>query len=116
MKLEEGGKVRTMKGKFTVDLGNAEVLFLVEKNKNVTRFLNSNPDMSLHEALDANGKVVGRYVLTDKCTICDKEFLDALVVVTPNFMGILPEGSLGLKFFKQHPSILDFDKKRMYVK
>lgn len=116
LKIEEGGKVRTMKGKFTVDLGNAEVLFLVEKNKNVTRFLNSNPDMSLHEALDANGKVVGRYVLTDKCTICDKEFLDALVVVTPNFMGILPEGSLGLKFFKQHPSILDFDKKRMYVK
>ena len=44
------------------------------------------------------------------------EFPDAVVVVTPNFMGILPEGSIGLKFFKEHPSILDFDKKRMYVK
>ena len=116
LKIDEGGKVRTLKGKFYIDMGNAEVLFLVEKNKNVTKFLESNPDMSLHEALAANGAVVGRYVLTDKCTICDMEFPDALVVVTPNFMGILPEGSLGLKFFKQHPSILDFDKKRMYVK
>lgn len=116
LKIDEGGKVRTLKGKFTVDLGNAEVLFLVEKNKNVTKFLESNPDMSLQEALSPNGAVVGRYVLTDKCTICDMEFPDALVVVTPNFMGILPEGSIGLKFFMQHPSILDFDKKRMYVK
>ncbi|MBR5159507.1 MAG: hypothetical protein IKW84_08000 [Bacteroidaceae bacterium] len=116
LKIDEGGKVRTLKGKFTVDLGNAEVLFLVEKNKNVTKFLESNPDMSLQEALAPNGAVVGRYVLTDKCTICDMEFPDALVVVTPNFMGILPEGSIGLKFFMQHPSILDFDKKRMYVK
>ena len=116
LKLEEGGKVRTLKGKFTVDLGNAEVVFLVEKNKNVTKFLKSNPDMSLQEAVAPNGAVVGRYVMTDKCTICNMEFPDALVVVTPNFQSILPEGSLGLKFFKQHPSILDFDKKRMYVK
>ena len=116
LKIDEGGKVRTLKGKFTVDLGNAEVLFLVEKNKNVTKFLESNPDMSLQEALSPNGAVVGRYVLTDKCTICDMEFPDALVVVTPNFMGILPEGSIGLKFFNQHPAIMDFDKKRFYLK
>ena len=116
LKIEEGGKQRTLKGKYYIDLGNAEVLFLVEKNKNTTKFLESNPDMSLQEALAPNGAVVGRYVLTDKCTICDMEFPDALVVVTPNFMGILPEGSIGLKFFMQHPSILDFDKKRMYVK
>lgn len=116
LKIDEGGKERTLKGKFYIDLGNAEVLFLVEKNKNVTKFLESNPDMSLQEAIAPNGAVVGRYVLTDKCTICDMEFPDALVVVTPNFMGILPEGSIGLKFFNQHLSILDFDKKRMYVK
>lgn len=116
LKLDEGGKVRSMKGKFYIDLGNAEVLFLVEKNKNVKKFLDSNPDMSLQEALAPNGAVVGRYVLTDKCTICDMEFPDALVVVTPNFMGILPEGSIGLKFFNQHPAIMDFDKKRFYLK
>ena len=116
LKIDEGGKERTLKGKFYIDLGNAEVLFLVEKNKNVMKFLESNPDMSLQEALAPNGAVVGRYVLTDKCTVCDMEFPDALVVVTPNFMGVLPEGSIGLKFFNQHPSILDFDKKRMYVK
>ena len=116
LKIEEGGKERTLKGKYYIDLGNAEVLFLVEKNKNVTKFLESNPDMSLQEAVAPNGAVVGRYVLTDKCTICDMEFPNALVVITPNFMGILPEGSLGLKFFREHPAILDFDKKRMYVK
>ena len=114
--IDEGGKQRTLKGKFTVDLGNAEVLFLVEKNKNVTKFLESNPDMTLHDALAPNGAVVGRYVMTDKCTICNMEFPDAVVVVSPNFQGILPEGSLGLKFFREHPSIMDFDKKRMYVK
>lgn len=116
LKIDEGGKQRALKGKFTIDLGNAEVLFLVEKNKNVLKFLKSNPDMTLNDALAPNGAVVGRYVLTDKCTICGMEFPDALVVVSPNFQGILPEGSLGLKFFKEHPSIIDFDRKRMYVK
>ena len=116
LKIDEGGKVRTMKGKFYIDLGNAEVLFLVEKNKNVTKFLESNPEMSLHEALAPNGAVVGRYVLTDRCTICNVEFPDAVVVVSPNFPAHMPEGSIGLKFFKEHPAIFDFDKKRMYVK
>ena len=116
LKIEEGGKERTLKGKYYIDLGNAEVLFLVEKNKNVTKFLESNPDMSLQEALAPNGAVVGRYVLTDKCTICDMEFPDAVVVVTPNFMGILPEGSIGLKFLTEHPAIMDFDRKRLYLK
>ena len=114
--IDEGGKQRTMKGKFTIDLGNAEVAFLVEKNKNVTKFLEAHPDMTLHEAYGPSGAVVGRYVLTDKCTICGMEFPDALIVVSPFFQGILPEGSLGLKFFREHPSILDFDRKRMYVK
>jgi hypothetical protein len=116
LKIDEGGKERTLKGKFYIDMGNAEVLFLVEKNKNVKKFLESNSDMSLQEALAPNGAVVGRYVLTDKCTICNMEFPEAVVVVSPNFMGILPEGSIGLKFFNRHPSIMDFGGKRMYVK
>ena len=43
LKIEEGGKERTLKGKYYIDLGNAEVLFLVEKNKNTAKFLESRP-------------------------------------------------------------------------
>ena len=116
LKIDEGGKERTLKGKFYIDLGNAEVLFLVEKNKNTTKFLESNSDMSLHEAVAPNGYVVGRYIWADKCTICDMEFQDALIVVSPHFPPTQPEGAIGLKFLKEHPAIMDFDKKRLYLK
>ncbi len=116
LKIEEGGKQRTLKGKYYIDLGNAEVLFLVEKNKNTTKFLESNSDMSLHEAVAPNGYVVGRYIWADKCTICDMEFQDALIVVSPHFPPTQPEGAIGLKFLKEHPAIMDFDKKRLYLK
>lgn len=116
LKIEEGGKERTLKGKYYIDLGNAEVLFLVEKNKNTAKFLESNSDMSLHEAVAPNGYVVGRYIWADKCTICDMEFQDALIVVSPHFPPTQPEGAIGLKFLKEHPAIMDFDKKRLYLK
>jgi len=116
MTIREGGRDRKLKGNYVIDFGNAEMMALFAHNKKVQKFLNSNPDMELHDAKTPSGMVIGQLILSDECSLLDKALPDAVVLITKTGSNFKSEGLLGLKFFTAAPAILDFDRRRMYVK
>lgn len=116
MTIREGGRDRKLKGNYVIDFGNAEMMALFAHNKKVQKFLDSNPDMDLHEAKTPNGMVIGQIILSDECTLLGKTLPDAVVLITKTGSNFKSEGLLGLKFFTAAPAILDFDRRRMYLR
>lgn len=116
MTIREGGRDRKLKGNYVIDFGNAEMMALFAHNKKVQKFLDSNSDMELHDAKTPSGQVIGQIILSDECTLLDKTFPDAVILITKTGSNFTSEGLLGLKFFQAAPVILDFDKGRFYVK
>ena len=114
--LNDGIKPRTLSGNFLIDFGNPELLFLIEQTMEVQQFLADNADMELHEAVAPNGQVVGQYIITKQCQLCEITFTDAVVVITKNLPLITTPGNIGLKFFEQTDAVFDFDKSVVYLK
>lgn len=114
--LDDGIKPRTLSGNFLIDLGNPELLFLMEQTEEVQRFLADNADMELHEAVAPNGHVVGQYIITELCKIGDITFPNAVVVTTKNLPKITTAGNIGLKFFEHIDAVFDFDRSVVYLK
>ncbi len=114
--LNDGIKPRTLSSNFLIDFGNPELLFLIEQTKEVQQFLADNADMELHEAVAPNGQVVGQYIITKQCQLCEITFTDAVVVITKNLPLITTPGNIGLKFFEQTDAVFDFDKSVVYLK
>ena len=114
--LDDGIKPRTISGNFLIDFGNPELLFLIEQTNEVQQFLADNADMELHEAVAPNGQVVGQYIITKQCQLCEITFTDAVVVITKNLPLITTPGNIGLKFFEQTDAVFDFDKSVVYLK
>ena len=116
MTVREGGRDRKLKGNYVIDFGNAEMMALFAHNKKVQKFLDSNSDMELHDAKTPSGQVIGQIILSDECSLLSKNIPDAVVVITKTGSNFRSEGILGLKFFQTAPVILDFDRRRMYLR
>lgn len=116
MTLDDGIKPRTLNGNFLIDFGNPELLFLIHQTEEVQRFLADNADMELREATAPNGQVVGQYILTKQCQVCDITFPDAVVVITRNLPLFTTPANIGMKFFERTHTIFDFDQSVVYMK
>lgn len=113
---DDGLKTRAFSGNFLIDLGNPELLFLIQQNENVQQFLADNADMELREARTPNGETVGQFVLTRQCQLCGITFPNAVVLITKNLPQFTTPGDIGLKFFERIDAILDFDQSVIYMK
>jgi hypothetical protein len=116
MTIRESGRDRKLKGNYVIDLGNAEVMALFDHNKKVQKYLKSNSDMELHDAKTPNGQVIGRIILSDEFKFMSRTIPDAVILINPTGSNFTSEGLLGLKFFLATPVILDFDRRKLYVK
>ena len=114
--LDDGTKKRRLKGNYNIDFGNAELLFLLDQNKNVRRFLKKNADLDLHDALGPQGQVMARLAFSKQCDLCGVRFPEAIVLFTEKLPRFTTEGDIGLKFFESVDALLDFDKSAVYMK
>ena len=114
--LDDGIKTRVLSGNFLIDLGNPELLFLIQQNENVQQFLADNADMELREARTPNGETLGQFILTRQCQLCGIAFPSAVVLITKNLPRFTTPGDIGLKFFERIDAILDFDQSVIYMK
>lgn len=114
--LDDGLKTRAFSGNFLIDLGNPELLFLIQQNENVQQFLADNDDMELREARTPSGETVGQFILTRQCQLCGIAFPSAVVLITKNLPRFTTPGDIGLKFFERIDAILDFDQSVIYMK
>ena len=116
MTLDDGIKPRTLNGNFLIDFGNPELLFLIHQTEEVQKFLADNADMELREATTPSGEVMGQFILTKQCQLCDITFPDAVVVITKKLPLFSTPGDIGLKFFERTQAIFDFDQSVVYMK
>ena len=114
--LDDGIKPRTLGGKFLIDFGNPELLFLIHQTEEVQSFLADNADMELREATTPSGEVVGQFILTKQCQLCGIAFPNAVVVITKNLPLFTTPGDIGLKFFERTRAVFDFDQSVVYLK
>ena len=114
--IREGSRDRKLKGNYVIDFGNAEVIALFDHNSKVQKFLASNSDMQLQDAKTPGGQVIGRLILTDEFEFQGRNIPDAVILITSTGSNFKSEGLLGLKFFLAAPTILDFDRHRMYLR
>lgn len=112
---EGKGYNASLKGNFNLDLGNASLLFLLEHNMGVKKFLCDNPDIKLQKGYDKRGRVVAMAFAPEALLVGDMRFEKPAIAVT----GLLPkfttEGILGLKFFIGVTAIFDFDRGVCYM-
>ena len=114
--LDDGVKTRTLSGNFLIDLGNPELLFLIQQSDEVQRFLSDNADLELREALAPNGQVMGQFIITEQSQLCGVTFPNAVVVITKNLPRFTTPGDIGMKFFEHIDAVFDFDRSVVYVK
>ena len=114
--LDDGVKTRTLSGNFLIDLGNPELLFLIQQRDEVQRFLSDNADLELREALAPNGQVMGQFIITEQSQLCGVTFPNAVVVITKNLPRFTTPGDIGMKFFEHIDAVFDFDRSVVYVK
>ena len=105
-------KTVQMDGKFVVDLGNAGLLYISNSNDTVAKMIETN-ELKLLPVKDKSGKVVSKGLYADQCAIAGYTFRNVSIGVTDMFADVA--GMLGLKFFET-PVILDFSRKRFYIK
>ena len=110
------GKSRVLKGNFNIDLGNPELVFLMDQHKDVQQFLIENSDIELKQARNPRGDVIAQFIFADQCELCDMQFPNAVILITKNLPRFTTVGNIGLKFFKSNEAIFDFDRNVMYVK
>ena len=116
MTLDDGTKPRMLSGNFMIDFGNPELLFLFHQTEEVQKFLADNADMELRDATTPSGEVMGQFILTKQCQLCDIVFPNAVVVITKKLSLFTTPGNIGLKFFERIPAVFDFDQSVVYMK
>lgn len=105
-------KTVQMDGKFVVDLGNAGLLYISNSNDTVAKMIETN-ELKLLPVKDKSGKVVSKGLYADQCAIAGYTLRNVSIGVTDMFADVA--GLIGLKFFET-PVILDFSRKRFYIK
>ena len=113
--LEDENGQKHLRGNYIIDLGNPELMFLLQQNKDVQQFLADNPDIQLRQARNSRGEVVAQFMIAEKCQLCSAPFTDAVIAVTANLPRFTTTGLIGLKFFLSTDVIFDFDNNLLYT-
>ena len=109
-------KYYSLKGNFILDLGNAELLFLIKQNSNVRTFLKKHNDIKIKNAYNKRGKLVAQILISDKLHFGNRNFVNKFIGITsalPRFSS--SEGSIGLKYFDGTVCVFDFEKSIFYI-
>ena len=113
--IDYGKGTGVLKGKFIIDFGNPELVFLMHQHEEVQKFISENPDIELKSARNQRGDVVAQFIIAEQCKLCKSEFYDAVVAITRNLPKFTAVGNIGLKYFKPLDVIFDFDRNIMYI-
>ena len=113
--IESENGQKQLSGNFNIDLGNPELLFLLQQHNDVQQFLADNPDIQVREARNPRGDIVAQFMIADQCQLCGKQFSNAVIAITSNLPRFTTIGLIGLKFFLSTHAILDFDNNLMYT-
>lgn len=113
--IESENGQKQFSGNFNIDLGNPELLFLLQQHNDVQQFLADNPDIQVREARNPRGDIVAQFMIADQCQLCGKQFSNAVIAITSNLPRFTTAGLIGLKFFLSTHAILDFDNNLMYT-
>ena len=103
-----------MDGDFVVDLGCAALLYLLKNNITVAQMIEDNKE----ELISSKGNktvVATKGLRRCTCVIAGYTFHDASIVLDSKLKVDGVAGLIGMKFFET-PVILDFSRKRFYIK
>lgn len=113
--IEDENGQKQLKGNYNIDLGNPELMFLLQQNKDVQLFFADNPDIQLRQARNPRGEIVAQFMIAEKCQLCGAHFTNAVIAVTTNLPRFTTTGLIGLKFFLSTDVIFDFDNNLLYT-
>ena len=108
-------KTIQMDGDFIVDTGNANLLYLSERNEEVAKLIEDN-SIERHSARNKYGLELSKGLYADQCAIAGYNFKNKTIGLTDKLKSIEKEaGMIGVGFFIS-PVIFDFNKKKIYIK
>jgi len=102
-------------GRFVIDTGNANYLFLCGRNERVSEFLKMKGIEPEEKIM--HGKTI-QYIRMQSAEILGKEVMmkGAPLVILPRMRFYDYTGAIGFKFLKEVEMILDYDNNLLYVK
>lgn len=103
-----------LNGDFVVDLGNPELLFLMQQHKDIEKALQKG-NLKLVDLLNPETfEVIATVLVTKNMTLCGRKYEDKNVVVTDKMPAIRQLGLLGVPFFEK-AVVFDFAGGEMIV-
>ncbi len=103
-----------MDGNFAIDLGYKDLLLLLKNNETVANMVEDN-DSEFRPSKGDRNSVVNRGLRDCTCVIAGYTFHNASISLNSKTKADGVAGLIGLKFFET-PVILDFSRKRFYIK
>jgi hypothetical protein len=102
-------------GRFVIDTGNANYLFLCGRNERVSEFLKMKGIEPEEKIM--HGKTI-QYIRMQSAEILGKEVMmkGAPLVILPRMRFYDYTGAIGFKFLKEVEMILDYDNNLLYIK
>lgn len=96
-----------------VDFGNPMPLFLMKQNKSLETLVQDGK-ITLHDAFDPVGNVIGKGIYAEKLVICGQIFEKCSIGITDKMSNIKQFGFLGIPFFNSSV-IFDFSNGLMIM-
>ena len=105
----------SLKGNFTIDLGNPMPLYLREQSLGVQQLLDGNKAINLTAGYNQRGEVVAQAFKPLSSEILGHTFTQPTICVTDKLQRFTTDGLIGLPLFMEHAVAFDFDNDYLYI-
>ena len=105
----------SLKGNFTIDLGNPMPLYLREQSLGVQQLLDGNKAINLTAGYNQRGEVVAQAFKPLSSEILGHTFTQPTICVTDKLQRFTTDGLIGLPLFTEHAVAFDFDNDYLYI-
>ena len=105
----------SLKGNFTIDLGNPMPLYLREQSLGVQQLLDENKAITLTAGYNQRGEVVAQAFKPLSSEILGHTFTQPTICVTDKLQRFTTDELIGLPLFTEHAVAFDFDNDYLYI-
>ena len=105
----------SLKGNFTIDLGNPMPLYLREQSLGVQQLLDGNKAITLTAGYNQQGEVVAQAFKPLSSEILGHTFTLPTICVTDKLQRFTTDGLIGLPLFTEHAVAFVFDNDYLYI-
>lgn len=113
--IKTSDSILSLKGNFTIDLGNPMPLYLREQSLGVQQLLDGNKAINLTAGYNQRGEVVAQAFKPLSSEILGHTFTQPTICVTDKLQRFTTDGLIGLPLFTEHAVAFDFDNDYLYI-